>query len=140
MSLTHSDRLVLAMAELEDEFDEWTMTVKAWEMFPDYYGLRGYESRIPIIKQCATYTRNPAGLLAKDSWKRFGLMSTDCFLLESLKHNNTLERWLNQVRLLPSKSNSLDGFEERRSRVHICNSKNVEVFQTIGMQHQVSSR
>ena len=61
MSLTHSDRLVLAMAELEDEFDEWTMTVKAWEMFPDYYGLRGYESQYPDHKAVCNIYQKPGG-------------------------------------------------------------------------------
>ena len=61
MSLTHSDRLVLVMSELEDEFDEWTMTVKAWQMYPDYYGLRGYESQYPDHKMVCNIYQKPGG-------------------------------------------------------------------------------
>lgn len=61
MPLIHSDRLVLVMAELEDEFDEWALTVKAWEMFPEYYGLRGYESQYPDHKSVCNIYQKPGG-------------------------------------------------------------------------------
>ena len=61
MALTHHDRLVLVMAELEDEFDEWTLTVKAWQMYPEYYGLRGYKSQYPDHKMVCNIYQKPGG-------------------------------------------------------------------------------
>ena len=64
-NLTHTDRLVLTMATLADEgmeeFDEWTLTVKAWEMFPEYYGLRGFERLYPDHKSVCNIYQKPKG-------------------------------------------------------------------------------
>lgn len=71
-NLTHEDRLVMILEEFPtgELFDEWSLTVKAWEMYPEHYGLRGYEEKYPDHKKVCNIYQKPGGPKAKGYIKK----------------------------------------------------------------------
>jgi len=72
INLTHEDRLVIILDEFPtgELFDEWSLTVKAWEIYPEHYGLRGYEEKYPDHKKVCNIYQKPGGPKAKGYIKK----------------------------------------------------------------------
>jgi len=72
MELTHDDRLVMILNDFQDGelFDEWSLTVKAWKMYPEHYGLRGYEQEYPDHKKVLNIYQKDGGPKAKGYIKK----------------------------------------------------------------------
>lgn len=82
--LNRLDRLVLAMAALSEEgksvFTEAELTVKVWEMFPQHFGLEGFEETHPDHKSvCTLYMGKDSkpkklGYMAQEGQKRYRIL------------------------------------------------------------------
>ena len=102
---SHTDKLVMVMASLHEgglvEFDEWTLSVRAWEMFPDTYGLRGYRDTHPDHKiVCNAYQKGS---------KSAGPIRDGYMVRVRENHYRVLPRCLKRARELSQSSDESEG-------------------------------